>query len=64
MKYLALPPSFPLNTVAGILSIPSTKAKMKASTVLSTTLLTGIAIAQDLYPGLSDLNHTCVISAS
>lgn len=64
MKHLALPARFPLKTVDKILSILSTKANMKASTVLSTTLLTGIAIAQDLYPGLSNLNHTCVISAS
>lgn len=37
---------------------------MKISTVLSTALLTSISTAQDLYPGLSDVNHTCVISAS
>lgn len=37
---------------------------MKASIVLGTTVLSCTALAQDLYPGLSELNHTCVISAS
>lgn len=36
---------------------------MKASDVLSLALLVGSAAAQDLYAGLSDVNHTCVISA-
>lgn len=35
---------------------------MKPTTILVSSALAAVVAAQDLYPGLSNVNHTCVIS--